>query len=151
MLTFAFMHYPNLVCILFGTPFLHLFTFIMFFFKSLVNINLRRKKCSGQSRYGSYATEIHTVSYALLTSLFACLAFNTGEDLYCAYICRSELGICVALSIWSLTWNFTCENPGNRLPLSTLCAFCPYTLPLLDKRSDEVTQANVFFYCEASK
>ena len=23
----------------------------------------------------------------LLTSLFACLAFNTGEDLYCAHVC----------------------------------------------------------------
>ena len=28
--------------------------------------------------------------YALLTSLFACLAFNTGEDLYCVHICRSH-------------------------------------------------------------
>ena len=34
MLTFAFMHYPYLVCILFGMPSLHLFTFLMFF-KSL--------------------------------------------------------------------------------------------------------------------
>ena len=31
MLTFAFMHHPYLVCILFGMPFLHLFTFLMFF------------------------------------------------------------------------------------------------------------------------
>ena len=31
MLTFAFMHYPYLVCILFGMPSLHLFTFLMFF------------------------------------------------------------------------------------------------------------------------
>ena len=30
MLTFAFMHYPYLVCILFGMPSLHLFTFLMF-------------------------------------------------------------------------------------------------------------------------
>ena len=27
-------------------------------------------------------------SNALLTSLFARLAFNTGEDLYCAHVCR---------------------------------------------------------------
>ena len=26
------------------------------------------------------------VSYALLISLFACLVFNTGEDLYCAHV-----------------------------------------------------------------
>ena len=31
MLTFAFMHHPYLVCILFGMPSLHLFTFLMFF------------------------------------------------------------------------------------------------------------------------
>ena len=31
MLTFAFMHYPYLVRILFGMPSLHLFTFLMFF------------------------------------------------------------------------------------------------------------------------
>ena len=31
MLTFAFMHYPYPVCILFGMPSLHLFTFLMFF------------------------------------------------------------------------------------------------------------------------
>ena len=30
MLTFAFMHYSYLVCILFGMPSLHLFTFLMF-------------------------------------------------------------------------------------------------------------------------
>ena len=36
MLTFAFMHYPYLVCILFGMPSLHLFTFLMFF-KSCTN------------------------------------------------------------------------------------------------------------------
>ena len=35
MLTFAFMHYPYLVCILFGMPSLHLFTFLMDFFKVL--------------------------------------------------------------------------------------------------------------------
>ena len=29
-------------------------------------------------------------SYALLTSLFARLAINTGEDLYCAHICWSD-------------------------------------------------------------
>ena len=28
--------------------------------------------------------------YTLLTSLFACLAFNTGEDLYCVQICWSH-------------------------------------------------------------
>ena len=38
MLTFAFMHYPYLVCILFGMPSLHLFTFLMFF-KSCVYSN----------------------------------------------------------------------------------------------------------------
>ena len=31
-LTFAFMHHPYLVCILFGMPSLHLFTFLMFFY-----------------------------------------------------------------------------------------------------------------------
>ena len=31
MATFAFMHYPYLVHILFGMPSLHLFTFLMFF------------------------------------------------------------------------------------------------------------------------
>ena len=31
MLTFAFMYHPYLVCILFGMPSLHLFTFLMFF------------------------------------------------------------------------------------------------------------------------
>ena len=31
MLTFAFMHYPYLVCILFGMPSLHLFTFFNVF------------------------------------------------------------------------------------------------------------------------
>ena len=30
--TFAFMHHPYLVCILFGMPSLHLFTFLMFFY-----------------------------------------------------------------------------------------------------------------------
>ena len=38
MLTFAFMHYPYLVCTLFGMPSLHLFTFLMFF-KSCVHYN----------------------------------------------------------------------------------------------------------------
>ena len=32
MLTFAFMHHPYLVCILFGMPSLHLFTFLMLLF-----------------------------------------------------------------------------------------------------------------------
>ena len=36
MLTFAFMHYPYLVCLLFGMPSLHLFTFLMFL--SLVSV-----------------------------------------------------------------------------------------------------------------
>ena len=31
-LTFAFMHHHYLVCIIFGMPSLHLFTFLMFFF-----------------------------------------------------------------------------------------------------------------------
>ena len=35
MLTFAFMHHPYLVCILFGIPSLHLFTFLMFHFFSI--------------------------------------------------------------------------------------------------------------------
>ena len=39
MLTFAFMHHPYLVCILFGMPSLHLFTFLMFFI-FLYNIGL---------------------------------------------------------------------------------------------------------------
>ena len=30
------------------------------------------------------------VSYALFTSLFACLVFNTGEDLYCVHVCWSH-------------------------------------------------------------
>ena len=33
MLTFAFMHHPYLVCVLFGMPSLHPFTFLMFFIK----------------------------------------------------------------------------------------------------------------------
>ena len=41
MLTFAFMHYPYLVCILFGMPSLHLFTFLMFF-KSCIYIYMVR-------------------------------------------------------------------------------------------------------------
>ena len=44
MLTFAFMHYPYLVCILFGMPSLHLFTFVMFF-KSCGKINRGQVIC----------------------------------------------------------------------------------------------------------
>ena len=35
-LTFAFMHHPYLVCILFGMPSLHLFTFSMFFISCIM-------------------------------------------------------------------------------------------------------------------
>ena len=35
MLTFAFIHHPYLVCILFGMPSLHLFTFLMFLLSCL--------------------------------------------------------------------------------------------------------------------
>ena len=41
--TFAFMHPPYLVCILFGMPSLHLFTFLMFFiscFYTFFGVNL---------------------------------------------------------------------------------------------------------------
>ena len=38
MLTFAFMDHPYLVCILFGMPSLHLFTFLMFFLFSCIYI-----------------------------------------------------------------------------------------------------------------
>ena len=38
MLTFAFIHHPYLVRILFGMPSLHLFTFLMFF-KSLTIVH----------------------------------------------------------------------------------------------------------------
>ena len=38
MLTFAFMHHPYLVCIFFGMPSLHLFTFFNVFFYFLVSI-----------------------------------------------------------------------------------------------------------------
>ena len=31
MFTYAFMHHPYLVCILFGKPSLHLFTFLIYF------------------------------------------------------------------------------------------------------------------------
>ena len=49
MLTFAFMRYPYLVCILFGMPSLHLFTFFMFFkscfctFLKLISVTVRPK------------------------------------------------------------------------------------------------------------
>ena len=49
MLTFAFMHYPYLVCLLFGMPPLHLFTFLMFFkscfctFLMLISVTVRPK------------------------------------------------------------------------------------------------------------
>ena len=35
--TFAFMHHPYLVCIVFGMPSLHLFTFLMFFIYLCIN------------------------------------------------------------------------------------------------------------------
>ena len=44
MLTFAFMHHPYLVCILFGMPSLHLLTFLMFFnflFLYFFDVNLK--------------------------------------------------------------------------------------------------------------
>ena len=43
MLTFAFMHYPYLVCILFGMPSLHLFTFLMFFKSFIMMITVTAK------------------------------------------------------------------------------------------------------------
>ena len=46
MLTFAFMHYPYLVRILFGMPSLHLFTFLMFFksyFCTFFDVTVRPK------------------------------------------------------------------------------------------------------------
>ena len=53
MLTFAFMHHPYLVCILFDMPSLHLFTFVMFFFILLllyrataVTTEIPLKECS---------------------------------------------------------------------------------------------------------
>ena len=41
---FAFMHHPYLVCILFGMPSLHLFTFLMFFI--FLFIILIAQKCN---------------------------------------------------------------------------------------------------------
>ena len=42
--TFAFMHHPYLVCILFGVPFLHLFTFIyLYSFLVLISVTARPK------------------------------------------------------------------------------------------------------------
>ena len=45
---------------------------------------------SSTSYFRSIAICNDAVSYALLTSLFTCLALNTSEDLYCAHICRSH-------------------------------------------------------------
>ena len=38
MLTFAFMHHPYLVCILFGMSSLHLFTFLVFLYSCIIYI-----------------------------------------------------------------------------------------------------------------
>ena len=46
-LTFAFMHHPYLVCILFGMPFLHLFTFLMFFIFFMKSKEGNRKRPGG--------------------------------------------------------------------------------------------------------
>ena len=49
-----------------------------------------RASASGTSYFCSTAVCNDAVSYALLTSLFARLPFNTGENLYCAHACRSH-------------------------------------------------------------
>ena len=53
MLIFAFMRYPYLVCILFGMPSLHLFTFLMFF-KSCILCIVRRMSYVQCSEWGNW-------------------------------------------------------------------------------------------------
>ena len=43
------MHHPYLVCILFGMPSLHLFTFLMFLFSCVLALGLLTKKSTGST------------------------------------------------------------------------------------------------------
>ena len=60
MLTFAFMHYPYLVRILFGMPSLHLFTFLMFLSLVLLKIGegVEDKKATIAT---DHSTQVHVL------------------------------------------------------------------------------------------
>ena len=69
MLTFAFMHHPYLVCILFGMPSLHLFTFLMFFiflFLYFFDVCLYVDLCF----HASSLPCLHTFWHAIPTSFY---------------------------------------------------------------------------------
>ena len=60
MLTFAFMHHSYLVCILFGMPSLHLFTFLMFFiFFCNCATNQKKKVRNKASRHIYTGSKVH--------------------------------------------------------------------------------------------
>ena len=58
--------------------------------RSQTQAHWARASASGNSQtlyFCSIAICNNALFYALLTSLFAHLVFNTGEDLYCAQVC----------------------------------------------------------------
>ena len=68
MLTFAFMHYPYLVCILFSMPSLHLFTFFLVLYSwdllTLLTLNHR-----GQLTFGNiYMTTVNVAKFMYIRS-----------------------------------------------------------------------------------
>ena len=99
MLTFAFMHYPYLVCILFGMPSLHLF---FFFFKSCSIIIPPLVAKSNQEKGGA-----HNVEYGIRCVLFhytACMFQNltTAEKIFiiCIYYLEKCL-LCIKAIVMS--------------------------------------------------
>ena len=73
MLTFACMHHPYLVCILFGMPSLHLFTFLMFLYSLGMTIN----------------------EYAVI----ACICMTINEHAVCISMTINEHAVCISMAI----------------------------------------------------
>ena len=72
--TFAFMHPPYLVCILFGMPSLHLFTFLMFLFLVLYTCQDITMACN-ESSDCSTATDLLNFVRSIITVSKLCLHF----------------------------------------------------------------------------
>ena len=74
-LTFAFMHHPYLVCILFGMPSLHLFTFLMIVFLYFFGVNLsyltqRRVFFSSVRRCDKLPQNLNSIDSLVVLSMY---------------------------------------------------------------------------------
>ena len=127
MLTFAFMHYPYLVCILFGMPSLHLFTFLMFFKSCCYNYSCHTwsSKCNHSYCYLRYLLEY--TSY----KIFGSGTDGTSPDRYHSQLYHG-IHIYFTSSAWSVhsteLWGLVSSVSHVWSTTGQNCSSCSYLL-----------------------